>query len=274
MISGSIEENLLDFISSFKAFLLGVVEGATEFLPISSTGHLIFFGDMVGFNEGYSEVFDISIQTGALLAVLLYYRRDFVGIVTLRDRKLLKCLFLAFFPIGIFGLLFGGYILDNFFDSVFVGTSFIIGALLMFHVEFLHRQENKKINNMRNVTATIAVKIGLMQTLALMPGFSRSGAAIIGGMYFGLNRSTATNFSFLLAVPVILSATFYSIYLKFDEVKIENLYFFFIGFCASLLSAYLVIRFLISYLKTHSLLVFAFYRIIAGIVIIFFGHSV
>ncbi len=269
-----IQENLVDTGSSLKALILGLIEGATEFLPISSTGHLIFFGNLIGFDQTYSEVFDISIQSGALLAVVFYYRRDFIDIMTLKDRDLLRSLTIAFLPIGIFGLLFGKFILENLFDTVFVGLSFILGALLMLHVEFLHRKEKQRVNSIRNVSKNNAIKIGLVQTLALIPGFSRSGAAIIGGMYFGLNRSTAANFSFLLAVPVILSATIYSIYLKFEEINVENMQVFLIGFFASFLSAFFVIKFLISYLKSHSLIVFAVYRIFAGILIIFFGTQV
>ena len=261
----------MDTGSSLKALVLGLIEGATEFLPISSTGHLIFFGNLIRFDEMYSEVFDISIQSGALLAVVLYYRKDFIDIVTFRDRELLRSLTIAFFPIGVFGLLFGKFILENLFDTLFVGLSFIVGALLMLHVELLHRKEKPRINSVRNISKINAVKIGLVQTLALIPGFSRSGAAIIGGMYFGLNRSTATNFSFLLAVPVILSATIYSLYLKFEEINIENIQVFVIGFFASFASAFLVIKFLILYLKSHSLIVFAVYRILAGTLIIFFG---
>ena len=194
--------------------------------------------------------------------------------MTFRDRELIRSLTIAFLPIGIFGLFFGKFILENLFDTLFVGLAFILGALLMLHVEFLHRREKQRINSIRNVSNNNALRIGLVQTLALIPGFSRSGAAIIGGMYFGLNRSTATNFSFLLAVPVILSATIYSLYLKFEEINIENIKIFVIGFFASFASAYLVIKFLISYLKSHSLIVFAVYRILAGILIIFFGTLV
>ena len=191
-----------------------------------------------------------------------------------RDRELFRSLTIAFLPIGIFGLLFGKFVLENLFDTLFVGLAFIVGALLMLHVEFLHGREKQRINSVRNVSNSNAIKIGMVQTLALIPGFSRSGAAIIGGMYFGLNRSTATNFSFLLAVPVILSATIYSLYLKFEEINIENIRVFVIGFFASFASAFLVIKFLISYLKSHSLIVFAVYRILAGILIIFFGTLV
>ena len=163
------------------------------------------------------------------------------------------------------------FIIENLFDTLYVGLSFIVGALLMLHLEFLHRREKHRIRNVRNVSSNSAMKIGLVQTLALIPGFSRSGAAIIGGMYFGLDRSTATNFSFLLAVPVILSATIYSLYLKFEEINIENIQVFVIGFFSSFASAFLVIKFLILYLKSHSLIVFAVYRIFAGTLIIFFG---
>ena len=269
-----IQENLLDTSSSLKALILGLIEGATEFLPVSSTGHLIFFGNLIRFDEAYSEVFDISIQSGALLAVLLYYRRDFIDIVMFRDRELIRSLTIAFLPIGIFGFLFGKFILENLFDTLLVGLSFIVGALLMFHVEFLHRQEKQRVNNVRNISKNDALKIGLVQIMALIPGFSRSGAAIIGGMYFGLNRSTATNFSFLLAVPVILSATIYSLYLEYEEINLENIQVFIIGFFASFSSAFLVIKFLISYLKSHSLIVFAAYRVFVGILIIFFGTLV
>ena len=264
----------MDTDSSLKALILGLIEGATEFLPISSTGHLIFFGNLIRFDEEYSQVFDISIQSGALLAVVLFYRKDFLDVVTFRDRELFLSLTLAFLPIGVFGFLFGRFILENLFDTFFVGLSFIVGALLMLHVEFLHRKGKRRVNNVRNISKNNAIKIGLVQTLALIPGFSRSGAAIIGGMYFGLNRSTATNFSFLLAVPVILSATIYSVYLKFEEINLENIQVFVIGFFTSFLSAFLVIKFLISYLTKHSLLVFAVYRIFAGALIIFFGNLV
>ncbi|MDA9689072.1 undecaprenyl-diphosphate phosphatase [Betaproteobacteria bacterium] len=259
----------MDTSSSLKALILGLIEGATEFLPVSSTGHLIFFGDLIRFDEVYSEVFDVAIQSGALLAVILYYRRDFIDLVTFRNRNLLRSLIIAFFPIGIFGLLFGKFILENLFDTLFVGLAFIMGALLMLHVEFLHRHEKQRVESIQNISKNNALKIGLIQTLALIPGFSRSGAAIIGGMYFGLNRSTAANFSFLLAVPVILTATIYSLYLKFEEVNLENIQVFVVGFFTSFLSAFLVIKFLISYLKSHSLIVFAVYRILAGILIIF-----
>ena len=264
----------MDTGSSFKALILGLIEGATEFLPISSTGHLIFFGNLIRFDEAYSQVFDISIQSGALLAVVLFYRKEFTNIVTLRDRALFQSLTIAFLPIGVFGLLFGKFILENLFDTLFVGLSFIVGALLMFHVEFLHRKKKQRVSSVRNISKNNAIKIGLVQTLALIPGFSRSGAAIIGGMYFGLNRSTATNFSFLLAIPVILSATIYSLYLKFEEINFENIQVFIVGFFTSFSSAFLVIKFLISYLKGHSLIVFAVYRIFAGILIIFFGNLV
>ena len=264
----------MDTSSSLNALLLGLIEGATEFLPISSTGHLIFFGNLIRFDEAYSEVFDISIQSGALLAVVLFYRKDFIDIVTFKDRKLFQISYPSISSYRNFWVIIWEFIIENLFDTLFVGLSFIVGALLMLHVEFLHRQEKHRISNVRNVSSNSAMKIGLVQTLALIPGFSRSGAAIIGGMYFGLDRSTATNFSFLLAVPVILSATIYSLYLKFEEINIENIKIFVIGFFASFLSAFLVIKFLISYLKNHSLFVFAVYRILAGILIIFFGTLV
>ena len=191
-----------------------------------------------------------------------------------RDRELFRSLTIAFLPIGIFGLLFGKFVLENLFDTLFVGLSFIVGALLMLHVEFLHRQRKTEDQQCPKYIKQQCYKNRFGTNLSLNPGFSRSGAAIIGGMYFGLNRSTATNFSFLLAVPVILSATIYSLYLKFEEINIENIHIFVIGFFASFASAFLVIKFLISYLKSHSLIVFAVYRILAGALIILFGTLV
>ena len=166
-------------------------------------------------------MFDISIQSGALLAVVLYYRKDFIDIVTFRDRELLRSLTIAFLPIG-FWVIIWGICAGKSFDTLFVSLAFHSGALLMLHVEFLHRREKQRINSVRNVSNNDAIKIGLVQTLALI-------RALVGQCcyhrrnVFWLKPFTATNFSFLLAVPVILSATIYSLYLKFEEINIENI---------------------------------------------------
>ena len=254
-----------------KALFLGLVEGTTEFLPVSSTGHLIIFGDLLNFDEEYSEVFDISIQTGALLAVVSYYKKEVLDMFLLKDIDLIWKLILGFLPIGILGLVFGEYILDHLFRPVFVGLAFIFGAILMVHVEKFHVKELKGLEDIKAMTYKVAFKIGLLQSLALIPGFSRSGAAMIGGMYFGLGRSLAAKYSFILAIPVIFFAGFYSVVLKIEHLSYETLNVFLVGFFAAFLSAFFAIHILLRYLRNHSLIAFAYYRVVVGILIIILG---
>jgi undecaprenyl-diphosphatase len=261
----------LELAVFLKALVLGLVEGTTEFLPVSSTGHLIIFGELLNFDEEYSEVFDISIQTGALLAVVSYYKKEVLDMFLLKDVNLIRKLFLSFLPIGILGLLFGEHILDYLFQPFFVGLAFIFGAILMIHVEKYHVKELKGLEDIKTITYKVAFKIGLLQSLALIPGFSRSGAAMIGGMYFGLGRSLAAKYSFILAIPVIFFAGIYSVVLKIEYLSYETLNVFLVGFFAAFLSAFFAIHILLRYLRNHSLIAFAYYRIVVGIFIIILG---
>ena len=202
-----------------KATLMGLLEGATEFLPVSSTGHLILLGDSVNFNRDISAVFEISIQTGAIFALLIFYKRELNERLKVNSSNLFYLLAISFVPIGLFGFLFGEFIMRVLFFPVPVAISFIFGGVAILLVE--NKIKGKKdfaISDLSEVSNVDALKVGLVQALSLFPGMSRSGAAIVGGMYFGFSRSVATEFSFLLAVPVIIIAGAYSVFLDFQEI--------------------------------------------------------
>ena len=256
--------------TEFKALLLGIIEGATEFLPVSSTGHLVLFSEVLSFTEHSAPTFDISIQMGAMFAVIWFYRKNVKNITLNYHKHFFLTVFIAFVPVAFVGFLFGELIMRALFSPLPVGLAFIIGGILILYVESKYKKNTRVLrkNLFEEIRFIDALKIGFVQVFSLIPGTSRSGAVIIGGMYFGLSRHMATQFSFLLAVPVILSAGMYSLFLSWETLVLDDLPVFISGFLSSFVSAFIVISWLISYVKKKDLRIFAWYRIIVGIIIL------
>lgn len=261
--------------SVLQAVLLGIVEGFTEFLPISSTGHLIVVSDLIGFhNDG--RVFEIAIQLGAILAVMVEYRRKFADVVLgmfhdARSQRFIFNLFIAFLPAAIIGVLFISMIKSYFFNALSVATMLILGGVIILWAE--RRQHQVRVVDVDDLTWKDALKVGLFQVAAMVPGTSRSGATIIGGLFIGLDRKVAAEFSFFLAVPTMFAATFYDIYKHRDFLHANDFSMFAAGFVAAFFSAWLVIRALVRFVATHTYEVFAWYRIAFGLVIFMTAYT-
>src|SRR5688572_3925692 len=249
----------MDPVSLVKALVLGVVEGLTEFLPISSTGHLILAGELLGASDERWNVFHIVIQTGAMLAVVWEYRARFFRI----DPALYRNLAVAFVPAAVLGLLFSKYIKAHLFHAVPVALAFIVGGLIILYVE--KRSLKVRIQTTQAMTWLDALKVGIAQCFALIPGTSRSGATIIGGMLFGLSRKAATEFSFFLAVPTLVAAGAYDLLKHRALFSVEHLVPLAVGLVVSFLSAFVVIRWLIRFVASHDFRPFAWYRIVFGV---------
>lgn len=273
----------MDVLLLVKAALLGVVEGLTEFLPISSTGHLILAASLLNFTGDTAVTFEIAIQTGAMLAVIWEYRARLLA--TLRGiadqsvaQRFVFNISIAFLPAVLFGLLLGKIIKAHLFHPVPVAIAFIVGGLIILWVEARHRraygaldlagQRKARVESVDAMHWHDALKIGLMQCLALIPGTSRSGATIIGGMWLGLSRKAATEFSFYLAIPTLIGAGVYSLYKQRDLLTLNDLPIFSVGFVFAFFSAWLCIRWLIRYVATHDFTGFAWYRIAFGVLVL------
>ncbi len=265
----------MDFALLIKAAIMGVVEGLTEFLPISSTGHLILAGAMLGFDDEKGKVFDIAIQTGAIFAVILVYwqkiRDTVLALPTDRQaRRFALNVLIAFVPAVILGLLFGKAIKAHLFTPLVVASTFILGGFIILWAE-RRQQKNPsvaRIQTVEDMTPMDALKVGLAQCLAMIPGTSRSGATIIGGMLLGLSRKAATDFSFYLAVPTLIGAGAYSLYKERALLSLADVPLFAVGLVVSFLSAWLCIRWLLRYIATHSFAGFAYYRIAFGALVL------
>ena len=245
------------------ALILGVVEGLTEFLPISSTGHLILAADLLGATDERWTVFNLVIQTGAMLAVVWEYRARFFRV----DTQLYRNLIVAFIPAAVLGLLFGSLIKRHLFHAVPVAIAFIVGALIIFWVEGGKRRA-VRIESTQQMTWLDALKVGFAQCFALIPGTSRSGATIIGGMLFGLSRKAATEFSFFLAVPTLVAAGAYDLLKHRALFSAEHVAPLAAGLVVSFISAFVVIRWLVRFVATHDFRPFAWYRIAFGVVVL------
>ncbi|MBX5493997.1 MAG: undecaprenyl-diphosphate phosphatase [Bryobacteraceae bacterium] len=261
----------MDLILLFKALLMGVVEGLTEFLPISSTGHLILVGDLLGFTDEKSKVFEVVIQTGALLAVLWEYRRRFwdvaAGLFSNRSAaRFVTNIAVAFLPAAFLGVLFSRYIKAYLFRPVPVALALIGGGFVILWAE--RRKHEVRFEQVDDLTWIDAFKIGCAQCLALIPGTSRSGATIIGGLLFGCSRKAATEFSFFLAVPTLIGAGVYDLYKERSLLSADDLSLFLVGSAAALVSALLCIRWLLRYISSHDFTGFAWYRIIFGVLVL------
>ncbi len=262
----------MDVVLLVKAAIMGVVEGLTEFLPISSTGHLILAGSLLGFDDAKAKVFDIAIQTGAIFAVILVYwqkiRATLVALPTQRQaQRFVLNVLIGFLPAVVLGLLFGKAIKAHLFTPVVVASTFIIGGFIILWAE-RRSPAATRIQSVDDMTPLDALKVGLVQCLAMVPGTSRSGSTIIGGMLLGLSRKAATDFSFFLAIPTLIGAGVYSLYKERALLSVADLPMFVTGLVFSFLSAWLCVRWLLRYISTHSFVPFAYYRIVFGIVVL------
>jgi undecaprenyl-diphosphatase len=267
----------MDTLLIFKTIILGLVEGLTEFLPVSSTGHLILVGDLLNFNDEKGKLFEIVIQVGAILAVCWEYRVK-IGCVIKglpkqkSAQKFAFNLIIAFLPLASLGLLFGKYIKAVLFKPIPVALAFIIGAFIIIWAE--KREHKVRIFEIEELSPLDALKLGFAQAFALIPGTSRSGATIIGGLFFGLSRKAATEFSFFLAIPTLIVASLYDLYKHRDllDLAIDAPYFV-AGLIAAFLSALLSIKALLRYISHHNFIVFAWYRIVFGLLVIATSYS-
>ena len=262
----------MDTVLLVKAAIMGVVEGLTEFLPVSSTGHLILAGSLLGFDDEKAKVFDIAIQTGAILAVIIVYwqkiRDTLVALPTQQQaQRFALNVLIAFLPAVVLGLLFGKAIKAHLFTPAVVASTFILGGFIILWAE--RRQQAKvRVQEVDQMTWKDALKVGLVQCLAMIPGTSRSGATIIGGMLLGLSRKAATEFSFYLAIPTLIGAGAYSLFKERALLSMADLPLFGVGLVFSFVSAWLCVRWLLRYISSHSFTPFAWYRIAFGIVVL------
>jgi undecaprenyl-diphosphatase len=278
----------LDIALWIKAAVMGVVEGLTEFLPISSTGHLILAASLLGLTGDKVKVFEIAIQTGAMLAVIWEYRerlaRTVAGIT--RDpiaQRFALNLLIAFLPAVVFGLLLGKVIKAHLFHPVPVALAFAIGGVIILWVERRHHakfgerdlegRRHARVETVDELSMLDALKIGLAQCAALIPGTSRSGATIIGAMIFGVSRKAATEFSFYLGIPTLIGAGAYSLVKERAALSAADLPMFAIGLVFAFFSALLCIRWLIRYVSTHDFKAFAWYRIVFGVVVLVSSYA-
>jgi undecaprenyl-diphosphatase len=268
-------ERILDIALLIKAAIMGVVEGLTEFLPISSTGHLILAGALLGFDDAKAKVFDIAIQTGAIFAVIMVYwpkiRDTVLALPTQRNaQKFALNVLIAFVPAVVLGLLFGKAIKAHLFTPAVVATTFIVGGFIILWAERRQAAGGTAVtvHDVDDMTPMDALKVGLVQCLAMVPGTSRSGSTIIGGMLLGLSRKTATDFSFFLAIPTLIGAGAYSLYKERALLSMADLPMFLVGLVFSFLSAWLCVRWLLKFISTHSFVGFAYYRIVFGLVVL------
>ncbi|MDB5817332.1 MAG: undecaprenyl pyrophosphate phosphatase [Rhizobacter sp.] len=255
-----------------KAAIMGIVEGLTEFLPISSTGHLILAGSLLNFTGDKIKVFEIAIQTGAIVAVIMVYwarvKDTILGLGTSRKAQHFALnVLIAFLPAVVLGLLFSKSIKAHLFTPVVVATTFIIGGFIILWAE-RRKTAVVRVAEVDQMTRMDALKVGVLQCLALIPGTSRSGSTIIGGMVVGLSRKAATDFSFFLAIPTLIGAGVYSLYKERDLLSVADIPLFFVGTLFSFLSAWICVRWLLRYIATHDFVMFAYYRIAFGLIVL------
>jgi undecaprenyl-diphosphatase len=269
----------MDMLLLLKAAVMGVVEGLTEFLPISSTGHLILAGSLLNFTGDRVKVFEIAIQTGAMLSVIWEYRERLARTVTgithepVAQRFALNVL-VAFLPAAVFGLLLGSWVKKHLFSPVPVAMAFVVGGLLILWIEARHKRlfglrdlegtRHARIETVDDMGPADALKVGLLQCLALIPGTSRSGATIMGALVLGFSRKAATEFSFYLGIPTLMGAGAYSVWKQRELLSSADLPMFAVGTVVAFFSALLCIRWLIRYVSTHDFVPFAWYRIVFG----------
>ncbi|MDD2739786.1 MAG: undecaprenyl-diphosphate phosphatase [Methylomonas lenta] len=267
----------MDIEILIKALIMGVVEGLTEFLPISSTGHLILAGDLLDFNDDKAKLFSIVIQVGAILAICWEYRAKIASVLSgltsdKQAQKFVLNLVIAFIPLASLGLLFGKHIKALLFKPIPVALAFIVGAFVIIWAE--KREHKIRVHSVDDLSMLDAFKLGVAQAFALIPGTSRSGSTIIGGLLFGLSRKAATEFSFFLAIPTLIIASLYDLYKHKDLLHVEgDLELFAVGLIAAFISALFAVKGLLRYISHHDFIIFAWYRIVFGVVVIASAYS-
>ena len=266
----------MDPVILIKALILGVVEGLTEFLPVSSTGHLILAGDLLDFNDDKGKLFEIVIQCGAILAVCWEYRAKLAAVIAglgsqREAQRFALNLAVAFIPLAVLGLAFGKAIKAQLFQPVPVALAFIIGGFIILWAE--KREHTVRIREVEDLHWTDALKLGIAQAFALIPGTSRSGATIIGGLLFGLSRKAATEFSFFLAIPTLFAASAYQLYKERALLSLDDTGMWSVGFVSAFCSAFLCVRWLLRYISSHDFTPFAWYRIAFGLAVLGTAYS-
>jgi undecaprenyl-diphosphatase len=262
----------VDLMLLAKAAVMGVVEGLTEFLPISSTGHLILAGSLMNFHDDKVKVFEIAIQTGAIFAVILVYWQKITSTVKAlpyqaEAQRFVLNVFIGFLPAVVLGLLFGKLIKEHLFTPEVVATTFILGGFIILWAE-RRPPASVRIRAVEDMRGRDALMVGLVQCFAMIPGTSRSGATIIGGMLLGLSRKAATDFSFFLAIPTLIGAGVYSLYKERALLSVEDIPMFATGLVVSFISAWICVRWLLKYIASNSFEIFAWYRIVFGLVVL------
>jgi len=243
------------------SIILGIVEGITEFLPISSTGHMILVSHLLGIKQGtFEKTFEIAIQLGAILAVVAIYKEKLKG-----NLELWKKLIAAFIPTGIIGLALHRWV-EELFNPLVVSTALIVWGVIFIVVELLYREEEHYIERPEELPYKKAILIGVFQSLAMVPGTSRSGATIVGGLLLGMKRVAATEFSFLLAIPTMFAATLFEITKNYQAITASNAPILATGFITAFISAFFAVKWLLNYVKSHTFIPFGIYRIVVGIV--------
>ncbi len=267
----------MDIINIFKAVFLGIIEGLTEFIPVSSTGHLILIEDLLGFQGPPGKTFEIIIQLGAILAICWLYRHKIISVLMgltkeKKEQKFALNIIAAFIPAMILGVLLHGFIKRVLFSPYVVSTSLIVGGIIILIIE--SRTRKIYCNSIDELSLKKSGFIGLFQCLAMIPGVSRSGATIMGSLLLGVERKAATEFSFFLAIPTMFAATIFDIYKNLDVLSFDNFQIIAIGFISAFLAALLVVKKLINFVGTHGFKPFAYYRIAIGVIMLaLLAHS-
>jgi undecaprenyl-diphosphatase len=258
----------MNFIAAIKAVFLGVIEGLTEFIPVSSTAHLLLSSKLVDFSYIKDDVFEIVIQLGAILAIIILYRKKIFDVIVnlffeKSSQNFVLNILIAFLPAAVFGLLFHKLIKLMFFNPISIALALLIGGILILVVEKLAIKP--KCCDVNNLSFKQSIGIGLFQIISMIPGVSRSGATIIGGLLLKLDRKTATEFSFFLSIPTIFAASIFDFYKNYSSFDNDKIYIIIIGFISAFLSSLVVIKWFINFVSNHSFKVFAYYRIILGL---------
>ena len=259
--------------SFFKAMIMGLIEGITEFIPVSSTAHLLIASYLINFNSIKNQLFEIVIQFGAILAITIVYRHKIFDIIknirsNSTNQKFLLNIIIAFLPAILFGALFHKFIKLYFFNPLVIALSMLIGGFIILIVEKFYQKNISQNKEMKEINIKSSLLIGLFQCLAMIPGVSRSGATIIGAMFLGVSRAKATEFSFFLAIPTIFSASIFDLYKNHQDLTLENIELIIFGSVIAFLSSLIVIKWLISFVAKNNFLIFAIYRIIIGALIL------
>jgi len=265
----------MEFMLFFKVVFLGIIEGLTEFIPVSSTGHLIVASDMIRFDNDFSKLFEVVIQLGAILAVVWLYREEIIKLVLsiFSDKKSFSFavnLLIAFIPASVVGFFFHGVIKMYLFNPVTVAAALVAGGIAIIIIEKIDIKE--KTPEALDIDKKSALIVGLSQILALIPGVSRSASTIMGGVCSGLSRKAAAEFSFFLAIPIMFAATFYDLYKSSDVINSTAAVMIAVGFIAAFVSALIVIKWFIKFISTHDFKVFAYYRIIFGLFLLIYYY--